>query len=40
MIQLTNINKYYDSKFQRTYVLKDIIWLEDGNIRSDLNKKA
>src|SRR5665647_246767 len=25
MIQLTNIDKYYDSKFQRTYVLKDII---------------
>lgn len=25
MIQLTNINKYYDSKFQRTFVLKDII---------------
>jgi len=25
MIQLTNINKYYDSKFQRSYVLKDII---------------
>jgi len=38
MIQLTNIVKYYDSKFQRTYVLKDIIRLEDGNIRSDVNK--
>jgi len=25
MIQLTHIDKYYDSKFQRTYVLKDII---------------
>jgi len=25
MIQLNNIDKYYDSKFQRTYVLKDII---------------
>jgi putative ABC transport system ATP-binding protein len=25
MIQLKNIDKYYDSKFQRTYVLKDII---------------
>ena len=37
MIQLTNINKYYDSKFQRAYVLKDIIWLEDGNIRSEMN---
>jgi len=25
MIKLSNIDKYYDSKFQRTYVLKDII---------------
>ncbi len=25
MIKLNNIDKYYDSKFQRTYVLKDII---------------
>jgi ABC-type lipoprotein export system ATPase subunit len=25
MIQLSHINKYYDSKFQRTYVLKDIM---------------
>ncbi len=25
MIQLNNIDKYYNSKFQRTYVLKDII---------------
>jgi len=25
MIRLTNINKIYDSKFQRTYVLKDIM---------------
>jgi len=25
MIRLTNINKFYDSKFQRTYVLKDIM---------------
>ncbi len=24
MIQLFNINKYYDSKFQRTFVLKAI----------------
>ncbi|MGV8093655.1 MAG: ABC transporter ATP-binding protein [Mangrovibacterium sp.] len=24
MIQLTNIDKYYDSKFQRTFVLKDV----------------
>jgi len=37
MIQLININKYYDWKFQRTYVLKGIIRLEDGNIRSDVN---
>ena len=25
MIELSHINKYYDSKFQRTYVLKDIM---------------
>ena len=25
MIQLSHINKFYDSKFQRTYVLKDIM---------------
>ena len=24
MITLTNIHKYYDSKFRRTFVLKDI----------------
>lgn len=40
MIQLNNIDKYYDSKFQRTYVLKDIIWLEDENIKSCMNKKV
>jgi len=38
MIQLTNVDKYYDSKFQRTYVLKDVIRHEDGNIRNDVNK--
>ena len=26
MIQLKNIDKYYDSKIQRTYVLKDNIF--------------
>jgi ABC-type lipoprotein export system ATPase subunit len=35
MIQLSNINKYYDSKFQRTYVLKDIIMeVQEGEFLS------
>jgi putative ABC transport system ATP-binding protein len=35
MIQLNNIDKYYDSKFQRTYVLKDIILkVEEGEFVS------
>jgi len=35
MIQLSNIDKYYDSKFQRTYVLKDIIMdVQEGEFLS------
>ena len=35
MIQLSHINKYYDSKFQRTYVLKDIMLdVKDGEFLS------
>jgi len=35
MIQLSHINKYYDSKFQRTYVLKDIMLdVEEGEFLS------
>ena len=35
MIYLNNIDKYYDSKFQRTYVLKDIMMeVQDGEFLS------
>ena len=35
MVQLTNIDKYYDSKFQRTYVLKSIdLEIEEGQFYS------
>ncbi len=35
MIQLTNIDKYYDSKFQRTYVLKSVdLEIEEGGFYS------
>jgi ABC-type lipoprotein export system ATPase subunit len=35
MIKLTNIDKYYDSKFQRTYVLKSIdLEIEEGQFYS------
>jgi ABC-type lipoprotein export system ATPase subunit len=35
MIQLTNIDKYYDSKFQRTFVLKSIdLEIEEGEFYS------
>lgn len=35
MIQLTNIDKYYDSKFQRTYVLKSVdLEIEEGEFYS------
>jgi len=35
MIQLSHIDKYYDSKFQRTYVLKDIMMeVQDGEFLS------
>ena len=35
MIQLSHLNKYYDSKFQRTYVLKDImLYVKEGEFLS------
>jgi putative ABC transport system ATP-binding protein len=35
MIRLSNIYKYYDSKFQRTFVLKDIdLEIEEGEFVS------
>ena len=35
MIQLSHIDKYYESKFQRTYVLKDIMMeVQDGEFLS------
>ncbi len=35
MIQLTNIDKYYDSRFQRTYVLKSVdLEIEEGGFYS------